>query len=118
MTVMPPHLANGGQQMSCRQVLLRLDDGSLIGDSKWLQDSKSSGAVLLTPDQAFLAGRVREADVHRLRNILQKLEAYLPQMLFRSENPTRQWRYRPKFCSVARHVCSMDGSCVEAISFS
>ena len=75
---MPPDLVNGGQQMSCRQVLLRLDDGSLIGDSKWLQDSKSSGAVLLTPDQAFQAGRVREADVHRLRTILQKLDAFEP----------------------------------------
>lgn len=77
MTVMPPHLVNGGQPQ-CRQVLLRLDDGSLIGDSKWLQDSKSSGAVLLTPDQAFQAGRVREADVHRLRTILQKLDAFEP----------------------------------------
>ncbi|KAL3142522.1 hypothetical protein ABBQ38_002844 [Trebouxia sp. C0009 RCD-2024] len=77
MTVMPPHLVNGGQQR-CRQVLLRLDDGSLIGDSKWLQDSKGSGAVLLTPDQAFQAGRVREADVHRLRTILQKLVAFEP----------------------------------------
>ena len=64
--------------MSCRQVWLRLDDGSLIGDSKWLQDGKSNGAVLLTPDQAFQAGRVREADVHRLRNILQKLDAFDP----------------------------------------
>ena len=64
--------------MSCRQVWLRLDDGSLIGDSKWLQDGKSGGAVLLTPDQAFQAGRVREADVHRLRNILQKLDAFDP----------------------------------------
>lgn len=78
MTVMPPHLVNGGQQMSCRQVMLRLDDGSLIGDSKWLQDGKSSGAVLLTPDQAFEAGRVQEADVHRLRTILQKLDAFEP----------------------------------------
>ncbi len=78
MTVMPPHLVNGGQQMSCRQVVLRLDDGSLIGDSKLLQDGKSSGAVLLTPDQAFEAGRVREADVHRLRTILQQLDAIEP----------------------------------------
>lgn len=78
MTVMPAHLVNGGQEMSCRQVWLRLDDGSLIGDSKWLQDGKSSGAVLLTPDQAFNAGRVWEADVHRLRTILQKLDAFNP----------------------------------------
>ena len=64
--------------MSCRQVWLRLDDGSLIGDSKWLQDGKSSGAVLLTPDQAFSAGRVREVDVLRLRTILQRLDALDP----------------------------------------
>lgn len=78
MTVMPPHFVNGGQQMSCRQVVLRLDDGSLVGHSQLLQDGKSSGAVLLTPDQAFNAGRVQEADVHRLRTILQKLDAYEP----------------------------------------
>ncbi|MCJ1304878.1 hypothetical protein MMC08_007691 [Hypocenomyce scalaris] len=75
---MPPHFVNGGQQMSCRQVVLRLDDGSLVGHSQLLQDGKSSGAVLLTPDQAFNAGRVQEADVHRLRTILQKLDAYEP----------------------------------------
>lgn len=84
MTVMPPHLVNGGQQMSCRQVVLRLDDGSLIGDSQLLQDCKSTGAVLLTPDQAFNAGRVREADVHRLRTILQKLDAREPPAPLRS----------------------------------
>ncbi|DBB10681.1 TPA: hypothetical protein ACH3X3_007184 [Trebouxia sp. C0006] len=84
MTVMPPHLVNGGQQMSCRQVVLRLDDGSLIGDSQLLQDCKSTGAVLLTPDQAFNAGRVREADVHRLRTILQKLDAHEPPAPMRS----------------------------------
>lgn len=77
MTVMPPHGVSG-EQRSCRQVLLRLDDGSLIGHGKWLQDGKSNGAVILTPDQAFVAGRVREADVHRLRTILQKLDAFEP----------------------------------------
>lgn len=77
MTVMPPELADGGLQMSGRHFFLRLDDGSLIGDGKWLQ-GKSNGAVILTPVQAFQLGRVKETDVLRLRSILQRLNVPVP----------------------------------------
>lgn len=72
MTVMPADFVDGGLQMSGRHFVLRLDDGSLIGDGKWLQ-GKSNGAVLLTPGQAFELGRVKETDVLRLHNILDQL---------------------------------------------
>lgn len=77
MTVMPPDLVDGGHQMSGRHFVLRLDDGSLIGDGKWLQ-GKCNGAVLLTPRQAFELGRVKETDVLRLQSILDQLSASLP----------------------------------------
>ena len=77
MTVMPLDFVDGRQQMSGRHLVLRLDDGSLIGNSKWLQGT-SNGAVILSPDQAYKLGRVKEADVLRLHNILDQLSASVP----------------------------------------
>ena len=50
--------------------LLRLDDGSLVGSAQVLLGSALTGAVVLTGEQAYLAGRLGEQEVSRVAALL------------------------------------------------
>ena len=52
------------------RVVLRLDNGSLIGSGASLKGDPALEAVRLSVAEAFDAGRVRDTDVQRLQGLL------------------------------------------------
>jgi len=81
---------------SKRKVLLRLDDGSLIGDSTVLLNTSEAGAVLLEPTNAARVARAGQAELERLDKLLGVFRnkypnAYLmPKSTVRNHNPYRE----------------------------
>lgn len=82
--------------MTRRPILLRLDDGSLIGDSSILLNTPDGGAVLLEPSNAARVARAGQAELERLDKLLGVFRtkypnAYLiPKSQIRNHNPYRE----------------------------
>ncbi|GBF98870.1 hypothetical protein Rsub_11474 [Raphidocelis subcapitata] len=81
---------------SKRRVLLRLDDGSLIGDSTILLNTQEGGAVLLEPSNAARVARAGQPELERLDRLLEFYRnkypnAYqIPKSQVRNHNPYRE----------------------------
>lgn len=79
-----------------RKILLRLDDGSLIGDSTILLNTSEGGAVLLEPQNAARVARAGQRELERLDRLLTVFRnkyptAYLiPKSQIRNRNPYRE----------------------------
>ena len=71
------------QSSLASRILLRLDNGSLIGDSARLRSDEASGGTMLLPvDQALSSGRLHEADVSRMEKILSTVYGLAAQAAF------------------------------------
>ena len=79
-----------------RKVLLRLDDGSLIGDRSILLNTAEGGAVLLEPSNAARVARAGQAELERLDRLLDVFRdkypnAYsIPKSTIRNHTPYRE----------------------------
>lgn len=79
-----------------RKLLLRLDDGSLIGDSSVLLNTPEGGAVLLEPSNAARVARAGQAELERLDRLLEVFRnkypnTYsIPKSQVRNHNPYRE----------------------------
>eukprot|EP00877_Chromochloris_zofingiensis_P014930 jgi/Chrzof1/9691/Cz04g12100.t1 len=63
-----------------RKIVLRLDDGSLIGDSNSLLGNGASGVVLLDCERACSLGRVSQDDLERLDALVQAYQGKVPDL--------------------------------------
>ncbi len=59
-------------------LVLRLDDGSVIGDASRLLGNNTTGPVLLDAQHLFNLGRLGQKDVDRLQGLLTAFEAKVP----------------------------------------
>ncbi len=78
---------------SGRRIILRLDDGSLIGDGDLLLGNGAQGPVLLDSERAFSLGRLGKRELERLDGLIQTFHERVPDLLtvpkpaIKSSNP-------------------------------
>lgn len=71
MVVMDPgHVSGHGFNCTSHRILLRLDDGSIIGDGSRLLGDPSAGVVRVPVERALEIGRAGEAELQRLERLL------------------------------------------------
>lgn len=80
MVVMDPtgDTRAGGLTAAAKKLLLRLDNGSLICDSKRIHSQAHNDAILLSVEKAYKAGLLRELNLSKLEQLVTEISNLLP----------------------------------------
>jgi hypothetical protein len=65
------HVMGSYEHQFARRIILRLDDGSVIGDKGILQRTDATGCVLLEAQQALECNRLGPQDIDRLKKLVE-----------------------------------------------
>jgi hypothetical protein len=92
------------QHKAAKRILIRLDNGSLIGDkATLLREEGAAGVVLLDPQEALACNRLGQPDIDRLKKLVE-LSAPPPEPMAPMAHAARPAPMANGFASAAPEV--------------